>query len=263
MSFQSQIEALERLARIDGELSKIEEQLAGQRNELGAKKDQVSELETKLAESQASLQDMDRMRGELVQEARQMSLQMERSREKLARCRSEREVNAVQREVEEVRKLYRDREIEIDKLTNLAETARAEYEESVKQRDELLGELGASEGESASQLGELETDVAQQRKARAEVAKDVPRSMLRRYEAVRKRRGDGLTWTTEGTCAICHMLLPPMLFQTLMRRNSFDQCPSCQRIIYFRESPPPGLGESSEAPAGEDEAAPEESSEST
>jgi predicted nucleic acid-binding Zn-ribbon protein len=30
------------------------------------------------------------------------------------------------------------------------------------------------------------------------------------------------------------MRLPPMAFQQLMRGDDFQQCPSCNRIIYYR-----------------------------
>jgi predicted nucleic acid-binding Zn-ribbon protein len=29
------------------------------------------------------------------------------------------------------------------------------------------------------------------------------------------------------------MRLPPMLFQKLMRGDAFEQCPSCNRILYY------------------------------
>ena len=53
---------------------------------------------------------MDKTRTELLAELRQMTQQIDRSREKLSRSRNERESNAAQREVEELRKLHRDRE---------------------------------------------------------------------------------------------------------------------------------------------------------
>ena len=67
---------------------------------------QLDELEGRIAASRASVEQMERTRGELIQEARQISVQMERSREKLSRCRTEREANAAQREIEELRKIY-------------------------------------------------------------------------------------------------------------------------------------------------------------
>jgi predicted nucleic acid-binding Zn-ribbon protein len=192
------------------------------------------ELDGKLARSRDSVGEMDRVRGDLMGELRQMSIQIDKSREKLSRCRTEREANAAQREVEELRKLYRDREIEIDKLTALVDSARTEIETTVAERDKLASELGESEGDVTNRLGDVETQAKGKHDVRRELIKQVEGVLYRRYELVRKRKGTALAHTDEGTCSECHMLLPPMLYQQLMRGEDFSQCPSCHRILYFR-----------------------------
>ena len=64
----------------------------------------------------------------------QMSGQIERSREKLQRSRNERESNAAQREVEELRKLHRDREEELERLTTAADGARTSISDAEAKR---------------------------------------------------------------------------------------------------------------------------------
>ena len=51
----------------------------------------------------------------------------------------------------------------------------------------------------------------------------------------RARRGRAVAHTTDGTCSVCHVALPPMLFQVLRRERKLDQCPHCNRIIYYKE----------------------------
>ena len=70
------------------------------------------------------------------------------------------------------------------------------------------------------------------------VAKVKP-ELYRRYEMIRKRKGTALASTTDGTCSACHIRLQPMLFQKLLRAEEFGQCPSCNRILYFRSAPLP------------------------
>jgi predicted nucleic acid-binding Zn-ribbon protein len=232
---QAQIDALERLATLDAEIKELQEQLSRERDGLSRKKQQMSELDTKLTRDRTSIEEMDRVRNELHQELRQMSLQIDKSREKLARCRTEREANAAQREVEELRKLYRDREIEIDKLTSLADQARGEIESTSSAREKIAGDLGETEGATATRLSEVESQAAVKEAARKELVAQVQPVLYRRYELVRKRKGTALAHTVEGTCSECHMRLPPMLFQKLMRSEEFGQCPSCHRILYFRD----------------------------
>ncbi len=238
MNLQQQIDALERLATLDVSLTRLEAELAHEGELLADKKQQLKRLQERFDSTRASVGDMDKTRGELLQDARHMSVQMDRSREKLARSRSEREVNAVQREIEELRKLYRDRELEIEKINGLSEQARQEMDGASSERDTLMGDLGAKETELASRLGYLERSVAAEREQRKELVKAVPPVLYRRYEMVRKRRGSAVAWTFQGTCSECHISISPMMFQKLRRGEDFDQCPSCQRILYFREERP-------------------------
>ena len=113
MSIQSQIDALEKLSALDAELKELGDVLRKERGELDTKKTRLGELVERLSRGKQSIEEMERARGDLMGELRQMTIQIDRSREKLSRCRTEREANAVQRELEELRKLHRDREVEI------------------------------------------------------------------------------------------------------------------------------------------------------
>lgn len=235
MNLRAQIDALENLSKLDASMALLEAELRREGEVLAEKKQQLKRLEERFESTRATVGDMDKTRGELVQDARQMGLQMDRSREKLSRSRTEREVNAAQREIEELRKLYRDREIEIEKISGLAEQARVDMDGASSEREHLLGELGANEVQLAERLGALEKEVAQGREQRKELVKAVPPALYRRYELVRKRRGSAVAWTFQGTCSACHISISPMMFQRLRRGEDFEQCPSCQRILYYRE----------------------------
>src|SRR5215510_6312300 len=132
-----QIEALEELAALDAQLRDLSELFSKEQKTLSDKKAAAKSLEDRLSRGKQSLEEMEKARGDLVGELRQMGIQVERSREKLARCRTEREANAAQREVEELRKLYRDREVDLEKLGTLLEQVRGEIDTTVTERDRL------------------------------------------------------------------------------------------------------------------------------
>jgi uncharacterized protein len=232
------VEAMERLAAIDAELSELDGELERARAGLSERKQQLQELTEKLERDRLSVAEMERLRNDLQQELRQMSQQIEKSREKLGRCRTEREANAAQRELEELRKLHRDREQEVEKLTVLLDQARAEIEVAGAKRGDLAGELGAHEGPVTNRLGEVEERSRVQREAREQAVGRISKldgKVYRRYEMVRKRKGTAIAHTTDGSCSACHVRMPPQLLQKLMRREEFGQCPSCNRIMYFRD----------------------------
>ncbi len=247
MSIKSQIEALEKLSELDAELKDLGEVLRKERGELDTKKTRLSELIDRLSRGKTSIEEMERARGDLMGEARQLLIQVERSREKLSRCRTEREANAVQRELEELRKLHRDREIEMEKMDGLINQGRADVTAVLVEHDKLEADLNAIEGEATGRIAESQSAFDERTKLRVDLVKAVPAQLYRRYELVRSRRGTALAYTTTGVCSACNIHLPPMMFQQLKRGEELGQCPSCNRIMYFRAAAPAGASESSDA----------------
>jgi predicted nucleic acid-binding Zn-ribbon protein len=247
VSIQSQIDALEKLSELDAELKELGDVLRKERGELETKKTRLAGLVERLSRGKQSIEEMEKARGDLMGEARQMLIQIERSREKLSRCRTERESNAVQRELEELRKLHRDREIEMEKIDVLIAQGRADVTAVLGEHDKLEAELLSIEDAATGRIAEAQGQFDERGKLRLELVKAVPPQVYRRYELVRSRRGTALAYTHSGICSACNMHLSPMLFQKLKRGEDMDQCPSCNRIIYYRAVMPAGSSESSDA----------------
>ena len=242
MTIASQIEELETLAAIDAELALLEEEQAKEQTGISQKRERLGDLTQRLAAVKASLAEMETSRSDVYAEIRQMNAQIERSREKMSRCRNEKESLAVQRELEELRKLVRDREIDSEKLAQLIERAKSDTANLTNESGLLSTDLGTVEGPAIERLTELDVQLAAKRKERKAVAGRMKPQTLSRYDLIRKRRGSAVASTTHGTCSACHISLPPMLFQQLMRREQLAQCPQCNRILYFRPPasvPPP------------------------
>lgn len=242
MTIASQIEQLENLAAVDADLALLEEEQAKEQTGVREKRTRHTEVTARVNASRESLADMERTRSDVFTEIRQMSAQVEKSREKMARCRNEKESIAVQRELEELRRLVRDREIDAEKLAQLIEHAKSDIAASQSELERLEAELGLVEGPSLEKSAELDLRVAEKRAKRSAIVSGLKPQMLSRYEMIRKRRGTAVASTTDGTCSACHIAVPPMMMQQLMRQEQLGQCPQCNRILYFRPSvshPPP------------------------
>lgn len=254
MSIPDQIRALEKLAQIDVELKDLQDQLAQERSTLDGLRSGIAKLDERLAANRSALGATEKTRGELIQDVRNMNQQLEHSREKLARSRTERESNAAQRELEELRKLVRDREEEIGKLTADADALRQQIEKTEGEHKKLADELSARHGEISSRLGEVDGKAEGKKLEREAAAKVLPPQLYRRYETIRSKRGTAIAKTTDGTCRACHMSLPPQLFHRLRREPILEQCPSCHRIIYF--APVDGAGDVTDIAGGSGSTAP-------
>ena len=234
MSIPDQIHALEELAAIDADLKTLDETLSQERGVLADLKANLKKLEERREASKAAVAASDRTRNDAITDVRTMMQQLDHSREKMGRARTERESNAVQRELEELRKLVRDREDEIGKLTTEGDAHRQTIETLETDIGKLREQLGSSEGDIHSKLGQAEGERTARAQGRDAVVKKLPTALYRRYEVIRSKRGTGIAAVTvEGTCRACNMALAPQLFHRLRREPLLEQCPSCNRIIYF------------------------------
>jgi predicted nucleic acid-binding Zn-ribbon protein len=82
-----QIELLEALAIVDADIKRLDVQISEEQSQLSTLKSEQTRLDAKLGEGRSSAAEMQKTLGELVIEARQMSTQIDRSREKLSRAR--------------------------------------------------------------------------------------------------------------------------------------------------------------------------------
>lgn len=233
MSNVDQIRALEELAAMDAEVKALEEKLAEERGVLGGLKESLKKLDERLSVDRATVGAADKQRSELQIDIRTMTQQIEHSREKLNRSRTERESQAAQRELEELRKLVRDREDEIQRIDGDTASVRAQLEATEAEHKSLTEELAAKEGDIQAKVTQLESDRQTKGGGRDAIVKRLPPALYRRYEMIRGRRGTAIAQTTDGTCNKCNMALPPQLYHRLRREPLIEQCPSCNRIIYF------------------------------
>jgi predicted nucleic acid-binding Zn-ribbon protein len=233
LSNVDQIRALEELAAMDAEVKLLEEKLAEERGVLGGLKENLKKLDERLQVDRSTVGVADKQRAELQIDIRTMTQQIEHSREKLNRSRTERETQAAQRELEELRKLVRDREDEIQRIDTDTASVRAQLEATEAEHKALTEELAAKEGDIQAKVTQLESDRETKGGGRDGIVKRLPPALYRKYEMIRGRRGMAIAQTTDGTCNRCNMALPPQLYHRLRREPLLEQCPSCNRIIYF------------------------------
>ncbi|MBK9263770.1 MAG: hypothetical protein IPM54_28700 [Polyangiaceae bacterium] len=237
MSIRDQIASLEELAAIDADIRRAEEQIGKQRGSLEGMRAEAKELDARLKADRDMLAQMEKTRSDLSLEVRQMTQQIERSREKLQRSRNERESNAAQREIEELRKLHRDREDDIEKLTSATEAAKKSIEATEAKLQSVVQKMEGSTEGTVKQLGELEAVRDARIKERELAVKKLPVALYRRYERIRVQRPYAIAATHDGTCMGCHLTLPPMMFRNMVPQQQFEQCPHCKRIIYYTPAP--------------------------
>jgi predicted nucleic acid-binding Zn-ribbon protein len=159
---------------------------------------------------------------------------------RLAEIRTPREYAALSREIDIAKKTNESVGEQTKLLTQQAE----EIARNIEALQEKLDEKEAGAQEELEGLVVREAGFVQRTTAldarRADLATRVEPAILARYENIRKRRGGiAVTQVTAGTCRGCNRQIPPQMAIILMRANTIEHCPNCNRIIYVPEAVSP------------------------
>ncbi|HYR20694.1 MAG TPA: C4-type zinc ribbon domain-containing protein [Myxococcales bacterium] len=241
---RDKLRALEELQKVDLQIR----DLAQQAEKHPAR---LKQIETERNQARVAL---DAQRGRLADNERarrqnEQLLQLEKEKvrkweSRLAELKTPREYAALARELDIAKKTNQTAEEEIRRLSG-------EYEELKKGTADLervLGEKEAvvqSEGKQIQDvLSGLQGQVQVLEKERDAVAASVERSMLSRYERIRKQRGGLAVVPVVGiTCKGCQRNIPPQMANNLRTGTELLTCPNCHRFIY------PAEAEAAAAPA--------------
>lgn len=251
MSIDQQIDTLEKLSETDKLIRSLTESAAKERGELETIRVEVAQIDERLEVDRNSVAEMEKTRADVMLELRQFSQQIDRSRERLQRSRNEREVNAAERELDELRKIQRDRDIEIKKLVSLSDDARESIQKAEERRATLSERLAVTIDGANKTIADMEQRLADARELRVKLTATLPRMVQRRYDSMNKRGKVPIAKTHDGTCLGCFVRIPPMVFHRMLSRLKFEECPTCHRIAYYE---PPPTAEELAAAAAEQEA---------
>jgi predicted nucleic acid-binding Zn-ribbon protein len=225
------------------ELQNVDLEVASLRKAADVHPRQIAELERELGVARSAIEaerarltDMERQKSQLEQNITDEKDKVKKWEARLSEQRSTREYSALAREIDIAKKANLTMAEELAELTKQLGAAREaikskESDFSTKQQG-LSGRMAELKGK----LGEAEAQVKSLEGRRSGVSAGVDANLLRRYEAIRKKKLPALVGVVAGTCQGCNMNVPPQLYNQLRTSLGTDVCPSCNRIIYAVEA---------------------------
>ncbi len=222
-------------------LQKLDNKLDGFQGEKQAIEGQVQDLDAKLSKGRSDLAlrveevatlvaAKQELEGNLATEQDNIT----RSEVRLKEIKTQKEYQAVSKEVSMAKKMLGELEEQI--LTKDAELTQLQEELATLEANlqEMEGHVATRTDELRADIGELESGVAGDVAAREEVVKSISASMLRRYTMLRdQRRGVAVVEARDGSCLGCNMNIPPQMYNDLHRGDELIACPHCQRMLFL------------------------------
>jgi predicted nucleic acid-binding Zn-ribbon protein len=221
-----------RLRRVETEVADVPKRRAQLDEALAAERARLENARGLLATSQKT-------RRQLESELQDQETKRSRYKAQLMEVKTNKEYTAMLHEIEAVEREIRAREDRV-----LEEMERAESLQAAVKAEELALKEGAERhrvesqalDQRAAQLAHEAEQLSSERDAVAVTLAETSRDLFRRLA---KLRGVALAGaTSDETCGMCHVKLPPQMALDARKNEAILQCPACQRILYC-EPPPP------------------------
>jgi predicted nucleic acid-binding Zn-ribbon protein len=229
-----QLAALVKLSRIDVAARDLDAELERAPVRLEELRGDVKRLEDLLDAERQQVEEARALFLAQEEEIKEQTQSLARSKVKSAKARNMREVEAVERELEVIRRTLKDREGERDRLREAIEQRGSILEQREKELGEMLELVKAEESKTTERIEKLRQKRVEVLAGRDEVVALLPRNLVKRYDTIRSRRaGLGVVELKDQSCSGCHMVLPPQQANAVQRSETLEQCPRCQRILYW------------------------------
>ncbi|HZD41490.1 MAG TPA: C4-type zinc ribbon domain-containing protein [Terriglobales bacterium] len=232
-----QIEILASLQTVDREI----------KEQTGIKNELLAELEAKQKEIEAQKEEIDRLNMAWAEKERQREQSdrvfqdeakkaMDR-RMRMNRIKNVKELQALQREIDQIRQSNGVLEEEIIRLLEEIDGIKAEADAKKQELGAVQQDWQQKKEALRTQIADIDKAVAEAAARRKNIASQVTADLIARYELIFARRGGtAVVEVAEGTCHGCYMNIPPQLWNEIIKNDKIHLCPSCQRILYRRPS---------------------------
>jgi predicted nucleic acid-binding Zn-ribbon protein len=225
-----------RLQGIDLELRKINEEKSSVPKHLEDLEEHLFSKDAELNELNEHIIEIQKRKVDVEDEFELENVRLGKSQKKLSSLKTNREYQALQKEISEIKKTNTDREDEI--LTIMEETGslQEEIKEKKKQVKQYRKKIRAEKKRIKELEARLDDKIADLTEERQTVSKDISPDLLSKYNFLKDRRACvAVAAVTDGVCSACNMNIPPQLYNELLRDEKILTCPSCQRLIYALE----------------------------
>jgi len=199
--------------------------------------EKLDEMEKEWEADESQLDTLKQAKRGIDTDIENIESQLEKSNIKLANIKSNKEYRAALKEIEDSKHQkarLEDQAIEVmEQIEQLSIRSREKKEQKAQMEEEVAGQRE----EILRDISKMDDRLERLGQEREAFCKEVDRELLKQYDFIRSHRGGlALSPVTVGVCQTCHMGIPPQKFNELIRGDSLQTCPSCNRIIYWADN---------------------------
>lgn len=232
---RDQIEVLTGLQDVDREIRESNLAKESLLAEIGKWEEGLKAKKLEVERQRAEWADKDQMRSQKEKALQEEGKKAVEKRMRMNRIKNIKELQALQREIDQIKQGNAQLEEELMRLFEEVEAGGTALQEKVDDlaRAELEWEEKCQKLRSSAR--ELEESIAAAFAARQQIASRLEPNLLSRYELIFSRRGGtAVVAVSDGICQGCYMNIPPQLLNETIKSENLTSCPSCHRILFYK-----------------------------
>ena len=200
-------------------LKTLDDSIAKLKLQVTTKTNAVTEMEKVQRQSQAAL-DINKDR-------------LTRSSLRLEGVQNTQEFQAINKEIDQLKKLNGNLEEQAKKILGEIEVIQKEISELNTNLETLIAQRTEKEVAVNGQSSKAEGEISTLSSERIKFTPGVDPKTLAVYNRVRGARGGlGIVPAIGGRCKGCNMMVPPQLFNEVQKFTQVHSCPSCHRLLF-------------------------------
>lgn len=221
---------------IDVRCDEIQREKEESPKEIDKLKDNLDILENVKKQDLSSIEELKKGRMTFEKELEEIELKFQKSKSKLSDVKSNKEYEAVLKEIEELKELISQKEEAVIKCMEDIEIQEEECAENNVQWKESQREYHNKQEEFSKRMEDLDKELETISEKRIQLCQNVDKNLYERYNGLRKHlRGRVITSVIDKICQGCNLGIPPQQYNELIRGDSMQSCPHCDRIIYWED----------------------------
>ena len=182
----------------------------------------------------STLEELKKGRRKVERELEEIEPKFKKSKLRLNEVKSNREYQAILKEIEELKELTFQKEEMVIKWMEEIEIQEKECAGNNARWEESQKEYKNKERKFSERIQELDTEVQSLNDRRGKLSQKVDQDLLRRYDSLRMHlKGQVVAPVIDFVCQGCHLGIPPQQYNDLIKGDSLQSCPHCNRVIYW------------------------------
>lgn len=232
---KKKLDMLEELQEVDQLIDTLKSAQNGLLAELGGINQGVDAAREEVAALEGALAQLESEKGELEATHAAELENITRSETNMKEIKTNKEFQAVGREITAARKQVTDIEEKLLQKISQIEELSVDLTAKKSRCDELAENSAQRVVAKQAEIDKLQADIDADIVRRENVAKGLPASLVKKFTILREqRRGHALAIARDGYCMGCNMHLPPQLYNNLYKYEELLTCPHCQRILILK-----------------------------